>query len=274
MTYVELPPHSLPAAKRISESLTAANELREAYAAQQTIIGTFLIELPVPRTITSLALAGFDFVVLDLEHSTYGIEGIGPLVAECRAVGLPTLVRVETLHAASIGKVLDAGVNGVMVPRIRTAQEATEAVRAARYSPSGDRGLCPLTMYAASPLLQAVIGESVLVVLQIEGREGLRHAAEIASTPGVDGVFVGPYDLSQALGMPGDIHAEEVVRGAESVAELCQGDGMLGIYIHEPSESRLWSERGFRFQCVAFDGRMLLYGARSFVEAVRAGLYA
>jgi 2-keto-3-deoxy-L-rhamnonate aldolase RhmA len=249
--------------------LTAGERLRSQYASLRTLLGTFLIELPAQRTVKALALAGFDFVVIDLEHSSFGVETMAPLVAEAHACGLPVLTRVWSLDPGLIGKVLDSGANGVMVPRVRSAHDARRAVEAARYGPSGERGLAPLIPFASSPLPQPLVGDSAVVVVQIEGREAVENAGQIAGVPGLDAIFVGPYDLSQSLGQPGDIGSDDVRLAALSVADVCGDRVMLGIYVDDPLESRSWAERGFRLQCVGFDGRMLLHGARTFLRSAR-----
>jgi 4-hydroxy-2-oxoheptanedioate aldolase len=233
------------------------------------LLGTFLIELPALRTVRVLALAGFDFVVLDLEHSPFGTETLHSLVAECQAAGIPPLVRVWTSDPGLIGKVLDIGVAGVMIPRVSSAAEAREVVQAARYDPRGDRGMAPLISYSASPDPQSVVGNSPLVIVQLESRQAIDEAAAIMAVPGLDMVFVGPYDLSQALGQPGNVDSDEVHRVAERIAAAAPANIMLGVYVDNPAWSRDWVDRGFRFQCVGFDGRMLLQGARTTLMQAR-----
>jgi 4-hydroxy-2-oxoheptanedioate aldolase len=182
------------------------------------------------------------------------------------------LARVWTRDSGLIGKVLDLGLNGVLVPRVRRREEAESVVEAARYAPAGARGFAPLISYSASRQPQNVMGESVLVVIQVEGAEGVQHSREIATVPGVDAIFVGPYDLAQSLGHPGEISSEEVLRSADEVARNAVGEAMLGIYVHDPDHSRTWAERGFRFQCVSFDSHMLRAGADAFVARARGHL--
>lgn len=259
---------STTAGERLRVALTAGERLRTAYRSR-TVLGTFLIELPTPRTVRAIALSGFDFVVLDLEHSFCGIETLASLVAEAQLAGLPVLVRVWSLNDGLIGRVLDAGANGVMVPHVQDRQDALQAVAAARYGPVGSRGLAPLTTYGSLGLAQTAAGASVIVVVQIEGTQAVEHAAEIAGIEGVDAVLVGPYDLSQAIGRPGDVGAPEIADAAARVAAACRDRAMLGIYVDDPAMSREWARRGFGLQCVGFDGRMLLDGARSVLRTAR-----
>lgn len=261
----------MTAARRLHAAATAGDRLRGAYA-RRPVRGTFLIELPTARTVRALALAGFDFVVLDLEHSPFGVGALAGLVAEAHAVDLPVLVRVSRREGALIGKVLDLGVCGVMIPHVGSAEEAAEAVRFARYPPAGVRSVSPLIGHVASWSVGVSARDSVLVVVQIEGLQAVDRAAEIATVVGVDGVFVGAYDLAQSLGTGENVEADAVVAAAEHVAAECSEHVMLGIYVDVPARSESWAERGFRLQCVSFDGRMLLQGARAVLhEADGAG---
>ena len=249
-------------AQRTREGLHWGERLREAHKSR-SLLGTFLIELPTLRTVRALALAGFEFVVLDLEHSPFGTETLHALVAECQASGIAPLVRVWTADPGLIGKVLDIGVAGVMVPRVTSAAAAAEVVQAARYNPGGERGMAPLISYSASDGPQSLLGDSPLVIVQLESRQAIDEAAEIMAVAGLDMLFVGPYDLSQALGQPGNVNSDDVHRVADSIAATAPPNMMLGVYVDNPAWSRDWVKRGFRFQCVGFDGRMLLQGARA-----------
>lgn len=255
------------AAARVASALTAGSLLRERYRSG-TVYGSFLIELPTQRAVRALALAGFDFVVIDLEHSLFDVERMSQLVSEAQLLGLPAIVRVWTPDPGLIGKVLDAGANGIMVPHVASAAEAADVVQAARYAPVGNRGVAPLISYAAASFPQNQLGDDVIVVLQIEGREGLQACGSIAAVPGVDAVFVGVYDLSQALGRPGNIASPEVADAVGQVAAEA-ADTMLGIYVDDPAVSDVLARQGFRLQCVSFDGRMLVEGARAALMAAR-----
>lgn len=255
---------------RLRAALTAGDRLRATYP-RRPVLGTFLIELPTPRAVRAVALAGFDFVVIDLEHSSCGMDGLGPLITEAQLAGVAALVRVWALDDGLVGRVLDTGANGVVIPRVRDAAEASRAVEAARYGPLGSRGLAPLITYGALGISQATVGDSVVVVTQIEGVNAVEEAAAIAEVEGVDAVLVGPYDLSQALGRPGDVRGHAVAEAAVKVAAACGDHAMLGIYVDDPADSQAWVERGFRLQCIEFDGRMLLSGARSALATAIGG---
>ena len=249
-----------PARARLARTLTLGDDVRAAYAGGLAR-GTFVIEAPVAGTVRAIGLAGFDFVVLDLEHSSSGVEALGPLIAEARAIDLPAVVRVWANDAALIAKVVDAGANGVMVPHVDSADAARRAALAARWSPRGERGVAPLIAYGAVEQ-RSQIDDATLVIVQLEGAAAIGSAAAIAAVDGVDALFVGPYDLAESLGHPGDVAHPDVVAAAEAVARDAGEGVMLGIYVDDPAASAAWAQRGFRLQCVSFDGAMLLRGAR------------
>lgn len=255
----------------IAGSLTLGRELRRKTAAG-VALGTFVIESPVPATVAALALAGFDFVVLDMEHSTVDFARLELLIAASQAAGLATLVRPWGEDTGLIGKVLDMGANGIMVPHVDSPERARAVVEQARYAPQGSRGLCPLTKYDALAEPLQALNESTYVVIQIEGRKALGQMAAIAAVAGIDAVFVGPYDLAMSMGVPPG--SAQVFAAAQKLAGSVPHGPTLGIYIDDPAKCADWAARRFALQVVSFDGRMLSNGARSVVTQARQGLRA
>ena len=257
-------------AARIADSLTLGGALRRKTAAG-VALGTFVIESPVPATVSALALAGFDFVVLDMEHSTIDFTRLELLIAASQAAGLATLVRPWGEDTGLIGKILDMGANGIMVPHVDSPERARSVVEQARYAPQGSRGLCPLTKYDSLGEPLQALNDSTYVVVQIEGRKALGQMAGIAAVAGIDAVFVGPYDLAMSMGVPPG--SAQVFAAAEKLAEAVPGGPTLGIYIDDPAKCADWAARRFALQVVSFDGRMLSNGARSIATRARQGLH-
>jgi len=254
---------------RLSESLLRGNTLRQKTAAGWAL-GSFLIELPTPATLTAMALAGFDFVVLDMEHSSVGFSALESLIVAGQAVGLTVLVRTWGEDAGLIGKVLDMGAHGIMAPHVGTPERARSIVEQSRFKPLGNRGFSPLMKFDALEAPLQMLGEATYVVVQIEGKEALTRAAEIAAVPGIDAIFVGPYDLALSLGvLPG---SAEVHQAAERLAATVPAHLALGIYIDDPASCGEWAARRFALQCVSFDGRMLADGARHVAGMALSGV--
>lgn len=256
-------------AERISQSLLQGGKLRQKVAAGWAL-GTFIVELPNTSTLTALSLAGFDFVVLDMEHSSVDFSKLEPLIAAGQAAGLAILVRTWGEDIGLIGKVLDMGANGIMAPRVETPERTRSIVEQTRFAPRGSRGFSPLTKYDSLGEPLRALDDSTYVVIQIEGRHAIDRIGEIASVPGIDAVFVGPYDLALSLGVPPG--NAQVYAAAERLAKAVPRDLGLGIYIDDPAKCGDWAARRFSLQCVSFDGRMLSNAARSVVMQARLGM--
>jgi 2-keto-3-deoxy-L-rhamnonate aldolase RhmA len=255
-------------ARRVSACLARGDRLRSKIQ-QGLALGTFVIEQPAVATLTALSQAGFDFVILDMEHSSIGVSALEHLIVAGQMAGLVVLVRPVGKDPSQIGKLLDMGAHGVMAPHVDTPERAAEIVRAARFGPAGNRGFSPLSKFDGLEEPLRTLGESTYVVVQIEGQEALGRVAEIAAVPGIDALFVGPYDLSLSLGVPPG--SPEVHAAAERIAASVPSSVALGIYVDDPADSAIWAARRFALQCVSFDGRMLADGARRVVEAARGG---
>ncbi|HEV7716458.1 MAG TPA: aldolase/citrate lyase family protein, partial [Steroidobacteraceae bacterium] len=250
-------------AERITQSLLLGSGLRRK-ASAGLALGTFLIELPTPATLTCLSLAGFDFVILDMEHSSTDFSTLASLISAAHAVGIAALVRTCGEDSGLVGKILDMGAHGIVVPHVDSPARARQIVEQARFPPRGKRGFSPLTRFDA--LLQPLqaLDDSTYVVVQIEGRAALEQVSEIAVTPGIDAVFVGPYDLALSLGVPPG--SPQVFAAARSIAKRVPPEVALGIYLDDPARSSAWAARRFTLQCVSFDGRMLSDAARTVVQ--------
>jgi 4-hydroxy-2-oxoheptanedioate aldolase len=237
-------------------------------------MGSFVLELPTRGAVECYALAGFDFLVLDLEHSATDLGLLSMLIASCRGAGIGCLVRVEAGALSPITRILDMAPDGVMVPGVRSASEAAAVVTAARYHPAGQRGLAPIVRHELlhDPAGGVQAREALtVVVVQLEAADALPEAAAVASTPGIDVVFVGPYDLSQSVGRPGELDHPEVVAAGEQLAEQVAPHAALGVYLERPTQIARWRAAGATFFTLRTDGRILLDACRRTLEAFRDG---
>ena len=252
-----------PGAQTVARSLSLGNKLRDKVR-NGLAFGAFIIDLPNPSTITALSIAGFDFVVLDMEHSAVDFSALEGLINAARAAGITALVRPWGQGGGLIGKIFDMGAHGVMVPHVDGPDQAKSIVDQARFSPLGNRGFAPLSKFDCFEQPLKLLDESGYVVVQIEGRAAIDRVEEIAAVPGIDTIFVGPYDLALSLGV--DPGSETVFHAAQKIAEAVPDHLGLGIYIDNPETSKEWASRGFAFQCISFDGRMLSDGARNVIK--------
>jgi 4-hydroxy-2-oxoheptanedioate aldolase len=218
--------------------------LRERIEAGEELLGTF-IDLGSPVAAEIAARAGFDWLVLDLEHGAGGRDTtLAQLLAAAR---VPVLVRVPSATSEELGWVLDFGAAGLVIPRVGGVAEAAAAVDRSRYA--GERGLHGGVRAAGFGLdpgyLARADGERVAMV-QIETRGALEQAAEIAALPGVDVLFLGPYDLGHALGLPPGPETVEMQRTAERVASAAREAGKAAaVFLGEPGLASRYRELGF-----------------------------
>ena len=256
-------------ADAVSASLLLGQKLREKVRSGLAL-GTFVIDIPDPSTLTVVAVAGFEFAVLDMEHSPVDFGRLEALLNAGRAAGIPMLVRPWGKDAGLIGKILDMGAHGIIVPHVGTPERAREVVDQARFAPLGKRGFSPLTKFDSIELPLKALDDSTYVVVQSEGRDAIDRVGEIAAVPGIDAIFVGPYDLALSLNVPPG--REEVIAAAERVAKAVPAELGVGISIDDAATVGAWQSRGFSLQCVSFDGRMMASGASSVVNAARESL--
>ncbi len=223
-----------------------------------------MLELPARAAVECYALAGFDFVVLDLEHSALDLGSLSLLIAACDAVGIACVVRVEAVDSSSVTRILDMGPSGVMVPGVGSATEAAEVVGAARYHPAGRRGLAPIVRHELQRTADRAQDRDarMAVIVQLEAAEAVAEAAAVAATPGVDVVFVGPYDLSQSVGHPGELDHPAVVAAGEELAKRIAPHAALGVYLERPAQIERWRAAGASFFTLRTDGRIFLDACR------------
>lgn len=221
-----------------------------------------------------MALAGFDFVVIDLEHSVTTLREAGEMIRVVDLAGVAPLVRVTSNDPNQIKRVMDAGAHGIIVPMVLSPEEAARAVSAVRYPTSGTRGvgLGRAQGYGArfAEYVQWV-ETSATVIVQIEHIEAVRSLAGILAVEGVDGYIVGPYDLSASLGFPGRFDHPDVVAAIETVSRVGRESGKPGgIHIVEPDPEQLRARlaEGFRFIAYGVDFRMIDVACRLGLAAV------
>ena len=217
------------------------------------------ITMNSPSAVEQIAQLGFDFVCLDGQHGLLGYTEIRDGLLAITAGGSATpFVRVTANDAGEIGRVLDAGAQGVIVPLVDTAEDARRAVRAARYPISGGgRSYSPVRLGRHFGSTPAQTDGNVTVLAMIETRSGLEHAEQILDTEGIDGIFVGPYDLSLALGAVVPF-AEEVVEELEDalsgLSAAAEKRGKIaGIYCGSGADARRRIEQGFGLLNTATD---------------------
>jgi 4-hydroxy-2-oxoheptanedioate aldolase len=250
-------------------------KLKQAFTEGQTLVGTWL-NGPNLAQVETIGYAGFDFIVLDTEHSSYDIAGCENLVRAADAAQFPALIRVPENKPTPVAKALEYGAQGIVVPHVSSKEEASAAVKNAHYAPVGVRGAAPTVRgarYGQTPwpdyLAQAKA--ETLVVLQIEGKAGIENLDAIMAVDGVDVLFVGPFDLSESLGISGQLdHPLLLDTVGEVVRRAREKNIALGIWMPTPEQAGPWIERGVQMITVANNDMIFFKGCQSYAGQIKA----
>ena len=250
-------------------------KLKQAFKEGQSLVGTWL-NAASPAQVETIGYAGFDFVILDTEHSAYDIAGCENLVRAADAAQLPCLVRVSDNNSTSVSKVLEYGAQGIVVPHVSSQAEAEEAVSHAHYPPAGVRGAAPsirAAHYGQTPWLDylARAREETLVVLQIEGQDGIANLEAIMAVPQVDVLFVGPFDLSTVLGISGQLDHPLLLETVGDIVRRARARHIaVGIWMPTPEQAGPWIAQGVQLITVASNDLIFMQGCRTFAGKVKA----
>lgn len=247
--------------------------IRERVLAGETLFGLFL-DLDSPASAELAGAAGYDWLLVDLEHGTATEATLLAHLYAIETTGAAALVRVQSGERIRIGRALDLGAAGIMVPRLDSAAEAREAVTFLRYPPDGIRGVATRTRGAglgSHPHAEIrSVNDLILGIVQIESRGGLRDATEIAAIDGVDVLFVGPADLSHSLGVPGRFDDPAYQAALDAVVAACRASGKAaGILLYDTAAVPGYIERGFTFVGIGADGAFVADTAARALAAVR-----
>jgi 4-hydroxy-2-oxoheptanedioate aldolase len=212
-----------------------------------------------PFVLEALAASGADYVCIDMQH---GAAHEGNLVSAVQAVaigGSVPVVRVPDTNAAAIMKALDAGARGVIVPLVESRAQAELVVEACRFPPAGRRSYGPFRVSISADTSDPHELEKVAAIVMIETRAGIDNLAEIASTEGLSAIYVGPSDLSLALGLePGSFGAPEFVTVLEQIRAACAENGIVaGLHCYDGTMAARYVEQGFGMVTVTVDMRLL-----------------
>ena len=243
-------------------SATGSSSFRSRFT-DGDVLGTW-VSIGHPAIVEAAARAGFDFVVIDTEHTTMSLDTVADLTRAAAASPgeLGVIVRPAWNDPVRIKRVLDIGVDGIMVPMIDTPAAATELVRATRYPPDGDRGVASGRAAGYGQNFIEYVNEghrSLLAVAQIETPTGVEHAADIAAVDGIDALFVGPADLSASLGVFAEWDApaltDAMARSIDAGADAGIPVGTLTVRETDVADR---VERGFDFQIAGKDMTTLI----------------
>ena len=249
------------------------NPVKEKLRSGQAVAGVFCT-LPSPASVEMLGIMGYDFAIIDAEHGPMDVESCEHMVRAADAADIVPIVRVAVNLQQNILRYLDAGALGVQIPMVNSREETERVVASTKYPPQGRRGLATTRAsdYGAGmglPEYVRMANEETLVVVQVETMEALANVEEIAAVDLVDVVFLGPTDLSAALGHPGQATHPEVLAAIEGAGRTILGAGKaagtiardLGTYEH-------WRKRGFQYLATGLTS-FIADAGQAYIQSIR-----
>ena len=231
-----------------------------------------------PNVVEIMASAGFEWLVIDMEHTSIDLTTAQNLITTIQANGIKALVRVSKNEEVIIKKALDLGADGIIVPMIKSKDDALKANDHAKYPPIGKRGV---GLYRAQEYgigfdeYKKWVEEELVIIAQIEHIEAVKNIDEIITTDGIDGVIIGPYDLSGSMGYPGEFYRDDVKSAIDKVLESCKKHNVpSGFHVIESDPEILVEriEQGCSFLAYSLDFFFLGDSAREGMNKIKEGL--
>jgi len=226
--------------------------------AGETVYGV-VVRFPAPALVEMFGHIGFDYVMLDCEHGSISLEGCESMLIAADASGYSTVVRVPYLHEKEISRTLDIGAQGVQVPMINTRAEAESMARASKYYPLGERGMAlprsaDYGMTLPGPAYYQFANENTLTLAHIETVEAVENLGELVQVAGIDVFFIGPSDLSQSMGFPGqNDHPAVLAKIEEAIEKIRAGGKIPGIFAGSAAAILRYKHTGVRVLLTSAD---------------------
>ena len=259
-------------------SLTKRNKIKQSLKDGRTVVGTMVVEMRTAEIARMLGASGFDFIFVDMEHSSYSLETLTDIVLAAKFVGLVCLARIGDPQYHLIARTLDAGAQGLMIPRVETEETVTSILKFAKYPPWGERGFgvrSIVSNYEDMSVSDRMVeqNEDTMVILQIERKKAIEDIEELVSVKGVDAAIIGPQDLSISLGHPGDHHHPKFIEAVKKVVDACERCGVTsGIHTANMEDLLFWAARGMRMLTFSSDGALLQSAASRAVSEIRTAI--
>lgn len=252
------------------------NRVKKILKEGGTVVGTMVSEVRGPGVMRMLGTAGLDFVYIDQEHSTYSMETVGDMILAAQATPMMTFVRVPGYeNRCALSHPLDTGADGLLCPQTESLEQVEFIIRETKYYPMGQRGaalrrghsaFAPVKFGEYAPHANA----ETMIILQIESERGVNDIEKLMAVDGVDAAFIGPADLSQSYGIPGQAKDPRIIEAIHRVLAGCQKHGKAcGIHLYNLDDVRYWTQAGMRLICYNNDIAMITDTARKFAGEIR-----
>ncbi len=254
----------------------SARSLRQRCMAGETVLGAMIFEFFTPGIARIVLNAGAEFILYDMEHGGLSLEQFKTQAAIANGLGIAPMIRVPRGEYQFLARALDLGARGIMIPMVESAAQAAAIVEATRYPPLGRRGAAFGFAHdgygkATPAQTMAAANADILVIAQIETERGLAEVEAIAAIDGIDCLWVGHFDLTNFLGIPGQFEHPLFIHALDRiVAAGLAHNKALGFMASDATVAKAFKARGFHMQATGTDMGLLTAGIRSILDAVRA----
>jgi 4-hydroxy-2-oxoheptanedioate aldolase len=227
-----------------------------------------------PAFIEAAGYSGFDFVIIDLEHGPNSVETVQNLIRAAHISNTLPIVRVKENNHSVIGEVLDIGAGGIQVPQITCAEDAREIIKLAKFAPAGMRGMCRFVRaadYSATDRFEYIKNANeALIIMQLESEKAILNIESILEQDGIDVIFIGPYDLSQSLGVPGQINHQKVEEKMIEIVDACRRHGIaVGTFVDTLENAEKWKQAGVKYISYNVDVGIFYEACSGIVKKIR-----
>lgn len=252
------------------------NPIKQALTEKKVILGTMIVQVRSPAIIQLLAEYGLDYVIIDMEHGPYTLDNAADLIQTARLAGISPIVRVADIRYDWYSRLLDAGAQGMMTPRVNTVEQVRQIMQFTKYPPVGERGFSRLAAHVnfAEIDFYAYVqwaNDNIINLIQVESKEGVENLAEMITVPGVDGVLVGMDDLALSLGVAGNTKHPLAEQALARIVSTCEAQSMpWGLHIPDTERLIHWLERGMTIATYSSDIWMMQDVLRDNVPLLRA----
>jgi len=238
------------------------------------VLGPFC-KLTEPAIYELAGLANFDFVIIDMEHGPISYETAQNIVRTCELAGISPIIRVPKNEEQYILRALDIGAHGVEVPEINNKEQAEKLAAAARYYPEGMRGLCRFVRAAEYSRMvkkdyYQFANKNTFVIAHLEGTEGMNNLDEILEVKGIDVIFIGPYDLSQSLGIPGETKNAQLIEKMKLIVNKALAKNkIVGTFVETVEDAKYWSSLGVAYVSYSVDVGLIFAKFKEITNALK-----
>lgn len=253
------------------------SSLKERLSRGESLVGTMVSLFERPQIACIMKSAGFDFFIIDCEHGPFDYSHLAGILLTARETGMPALVRVPEPRREVILKSMEMGARGVLLPNTETVEQAEALVRYSKYAPVGQRGVALMREHTGFQKPDDVgaymkqANEESLLMVQIESPTGLENLERILEIPYIDVAFIGPADLSQSMGISGQLDNPIFVEALEGVIETAEAKGKFaGLHLMDTDRINRWKAKGMRCNMYASDVQLMLAAAKTGLTELRA----